>query len=226
MTPAAQREAVRALMTTFKLSERHACRLVGIARSTCRYESRRDPATGVRQRLRALAEQRRRFGYRRLTILLRREGLRVNHKRVYRVYREKGLAVRRRRRRQIFGTATAPLPPATQLNQRWTMDFIEDRLVTGRKFRTFNVVDAFSRKALASEVDTSLSGTRVVQVLDRLAESRGRPKELVLDNGPEFIGRLLCGPMPGASSSTSSRRVSRFRTRTSRASTGASVTSA
>jgi putative transposase len=138
-----------------------------------------------------LAEQRRRFGYRRLTILLRREGLRVNHKRVYRLYREEGLAVRRRRRKRIVRTSTAPLPPATRLNQRWTMDFIEDRLVTGRNFRAFNVMDAFSRRGLASEVDTSLPGSRVVEVLDQLTAQRGRPEELVLDNGPEFVGRAL-----------------------------------
>jgi putative transposase len=138
-----------------------------------------------------LAEQRRRFGYRRLTVLLRREGLRANHKRVYRVYREEGLAVRRWRRKRLFRNATTPLPPTTRLNQRWTMDFIEDRLVTGRKFRTFNVVDAFSRRGLVSEVDTSLPGSRVVEVLDRLAAQRGRPEEPVLDNGPEFIGRAL-----------------------------------
>ena len=139
-------------MTAFTLSERRACRLIGIARSSWRYETHRDQAAGLRQRLHALAEQRRRFGYRRLTVLLRREGLRVNHKRVYRLYREEGLAVRRRRRKRIVVRTTGvPLPPATRLNQRWTMDFIEDRLVTGRKFRTFNVVDAFSRKGLASE---------------------------------------------------------------------------
>lgn len=100
------------------------------------------------------------------------------------------------------------------------MDFIEDRLVTGRKFRTFNVVDAFSRKGLASEVDTSLPGARVVQVLDRLAETRGRPEELVLDNGPDFIGgRSTNGPMAEACGCSSSRQASRSRTRTSRAST-------
>lgn len=145
----------------------------------------------LRERLRVLAEQRRRFGYRRLTVLLRREGFRVNHKRVYRLYREEGLAVRRHRRKRIFRTTPAPLPAATSPNQRWTMDFIEDQLVSGRKFRTFNVMDAFSRRGLASEVDTSLPGRRVVQVLDQLADQRGRPDELVLDNGPEFIGRAL-----------------------------------
>jgi len=182
---------MRALMTAFTLSERRVCRLLGIARSSWRYETHRDQAAGLRDRLRALAEQRRRFGYRRLTILLRREGFRVNHKRVYRLYREEGLAVRRSRRKRIVRTTRASLPPPTRLNQRWTMDFIEDRLVTRRKFRTFNVMDAFGRRGLASEVDTSLPGARVVQVLDRLAETRGRPEELVLDNGPEFIGQAL-----------------------------------
>ncbi len=191
MTPAAQQEAVRSLRAHFELSERRACRLVGVARSTCQYQPHRDPALALRERLRALAEQRRRFGYRRLTILLRREGHAANHKRVYRLYREEGLIVRRRWRKRMPRGATAPLPLAQRVNQRWTMDFIEDRLVTGRQFRTFNVVDAFSRKGLASEVDTSLPGARVVQVLDRLAETRGRPEELVLDNGPEFIGRAL-----------------------------------
>lgn len=148
--------------TRFGVSERRACRLVGVARSTGRYLARRDPASGLRERLRALAEQRRRVGYRRLTVLLRREGLLVNHKQVYRLYREEGLAVRRRRRKRMPRVTSAPLPPVTRLSQRWTMDFIEDRLVTGQRFWTFNVMDAFSRKGLASEVDTSLPGARVV----------------------------------------------------------------
>lgn len=187
----AQREAVRAVMTGFGLSQRRACRVVGLARSTCQYRGHRDPAPALRERLRALAEQRRRFGYRRLTVLLRREGHRVNHKRVYRLYCEEGLTVRRRRRKRMPRVPTMTLPPAQRVNQRWTMDFIEDRLVTGQKLRAFNVVDAFSRKDLASEVDISLPGARVVQVLDRLADTRALPEEIVLDNGPEFIGRAL-----------------------------------
>jgi putative transposase len=178
-------------MTEFGLSQRRACGLVGLARSTCQYRGHRDPAPALRERLRALAEQRRRFGYRRLTVLLRREGHRVNHKRVYRLYCEEGLTVRRRRRKRMPRGPTVTLPPAQHVNQRWTMDFIEDRLVTGQKLRAFNVVDAFSRKDLASEVDISLPGARVVQVLDRLADTRALPEEIVLDNGPEFIGRAL-----------------------------------
>jgi putative transposase len=178
-------------MTAFGLSQRRACGLVSLARSTCQYRGHRDPVPILRERLRILAEQRRRFGYRRLTILLRREGHMVNHKRVYRLYCEEGLTVRRRRRKRMPRAPTVALPPAQRVNQRWTMDFIEDRLVTGQKLRTFNVVDAFSRRGLASEVDTSLPGARVVQVLERLADTRGRPEEIVLDNGPEFIGCAL-----------------------------------
>src|SRR5262245_44005850 len=120
----------------FGLSQRRACAVVGLARSTCRYQPHRDPATALRERLRTLAEQRRRFGYRRLTVLLRREGPVINVKRVYRLYHEEDLAVRRRRRRRLPRTVALRRPPATRINERWTIDFIEDRLVTGRRFRT------------------------------------------------------------------------------------------
>jgi putative transposase len=142
----------------------------------------------LRERLHALAAQRRRFGYRRLTVLLQREGLRVNHKRVYRLYRAEGLAVRRRKRKRCARVAPAPLVPATRINQRWAMDFM--KLTTGRAFRVFNLIDEF-RKALASEIDTSLPGARVVQMLERVTDTRGTPDELVVDNGPEFIGKAL-----------------------------------
>ena len=178
-------------MNDYGLSERRSCALVALARSSCRYTSRRDPALALRARLRSLAEQRRRFGYRRLTVLLRREGLCVNHKRVYRLYRAEGLAVRRRRRKRCARAVPAPLAPATRLNQRWAMDFMKDQLTTGRAFRIFNLIDEFSRKALASDVDTSLPGARVVQSLERAVDARGAPDELIIDNGPEFIGKAL-----------------------------------
>ena len=214
-------------MTEFGVSQRRACGLVGVARSTCQYRGHRDPAPALRERRRALAEPRRRFGYRRLTVLLRREGQRVNPKRVYRLYREEGLTVRRRRRKRMPRVPTVTVPPAQRVNQRWTMDFIEDRLVTGQKLRTFNVVDAFRRRGLASEVDTSLPGTRVVHVLERLAETRGLPEELILDNGPEFIGRALdqWADTRGVRLH-SSRPASRSRMPTSRAFTADSGTSA
>jgi putative transposase len=178
-------------MSEYGLSERRSCGLVGLPRSTCRYVTHRDPAGALRERLCALAAQRRRFGYRRLTVLLRREGLRVNHKRVYRLYRAEGLAVRRRKRKRCARAVPVPLAPATRINQRWAMDFMRDQLTTGRAFRVFNLIDAFSRKSLASDVDTSLPGARVVQTLERVVDTRGTPDEVVIDNGPEFIGKAL-----------------------------------
>jgi putative transposase len=173
------------------LSERRACQLVGMTRSSCRYAVRRQEPAGLRDRLRELAQERRRFGYRRLTVLLRREGWPVNHKRVYRLYREEGLGVRRRKRKRIGAVERQPLAIPTQPNQRWSMDFITDALSEGRKFRSLNIVDDFNRECLAAEVDTSLTGTRVVRVLERLQELRGLPQILVMDNGPEFAGQAL-----------------------------------
>lgn len=173
------------------LSERRACFLIGLARTSCRYRKPPGDEAKLRERLRELAAERRRFGYRRLTVLLQREGWEINHKRVYRVYRAEGLLVRRRKRKRI-GTRERPtLATPTGRNQRWSMDFISDALSTGRKFRSLNIVDDYNRECLAAEVDTSLTGARVVRVLERLREERGLPQTLVLDNGPEFAGRAL-----------------------------------
>lgn len=173
------------------LSERRACGLVGMQRSSCRYAGRRLELSGLRERLRELAQERRRFGYRRLTVLLRREGWTVNPKRVYRMYREEGLGVRRRKRKRIGAVERQPLAITTRANERWSMDFISDALSEGRKFRSLNIVDDFSRECLSAEVDTSIPGARVVRVLERLREQRGLPQILVTDNGPEFAGRAV-----------------------------------
>ena len=186
----AQRTAVRAIQAKFWLSERRACGLVGLGRSTCRYETRRAEWPALRERLHALATERRRFGYRRLYILLRREGYRVNLKRVYRLYRDDGLAVRRRRRRRRVARGT-PLAGPTRINERWSLDFLLDTLEDGRRVRLLAVVDDFTRTCLAIEVDTSIGGRRVVEVLQRLVETRARPAVLITDNGPEFVGRAL-----------------------------------
>ena len=186
----AQRIAVRAIQAKFRLSERRACGLVGLGRSTCRYETRRAEWPALRERLHALAAERRRFGYRRLYILLRREGYRVNLKRVYRLYRDDGLAVRRRRRRRRVARGT-PLAGPTRINERWSLDFLLDTLEDGRRVRLLAVVDDFTRTCLAIEVDTSIGGRRVVEVLQRLVETRARPAVLITDNGPEFVGRAL-----------------------------------
>jgi putative transposase len=176
----------------YGLSERRACWLVGIGRSTLRYRSRaRANEPSLRQRLRELAAARPRFGYRRLHVLLRREGVIVNHKRVERLYREEGLAVQRRRRKRVArdGRGRAALP--ARPNQQWGIDFVSDTLAWGRRIRLFTVVDVFTREVLAIEVDTSLPGGRVVRVLERLAVERGTPDEIVLDNGPELAGKAL-----------------------------------
>jgi putative transposase len=165
--------------------------VLAVVRSTIQYRSRRPDDSALRAELVGLAAQRRRFGYRRLTVLLRRGGLRVNHKKVYRLYREEGLAVRRRKRRKLAAGARIILAAPTQPNQRWSMDFMGDSLATGRTFRILNLVDDYSREAIATEVDTSLPGLRVVRVLEHVAETRPLPAMIVCDNGPEFTGRAL-----------------------------------
>jgi putative transposase len=172
-------------------SERHACTLAGLGRSTCRYRHRRhDPAQLV-ARLRELASERPRFGYRRLHVLLRREGQTVNRKRVYRLYKAAGLAVRRRTRRKLRASRPMPSVVLVRPNERWSMDFVHDYLTDRRRVRTFNIIDAFTRECLAIEIDTSLPAARVVRVLDRLIWQYGLPESLRVDNGPEFISTAL-----------------------------------
>jgi len=142
--------------------------------------------------LRELASQRPRFGYRRLHVLLRRQGHVLNHKRLHRLYREEGLAVRRRRRKRVaVARATRP-QPVTQPNEHWSLDFVSDALASGRKFRVLSIEDTVTREALAMEIDYSLPATRVVAALTVAAKRRnGFPREVTVDNGPEFISTLL-----------------------------------
>jgi putative transposase len=166
--------------------------MIGLSTATWRYQ-RRTNATNlaVLARLQAHAALRARFGYRRLHILLEREGLVVNHKRVHRIYREAGLQVRRRRRKRLTRADRVPLPVPRQRLERWSMDFTADTLADGRCFRTLNIVDEFTRECVAIEVDRSLPGLRVARVLDRLHAVIGVPPCIVVDNGPEFAGRTL-----------------------------------
>jgi putative transposase len=164
---------------------------VGLSRSSCRYRGSGRDDGELRERLRVLAAERRRFGYRRLHVLLCREGWAVNHKRVYRLYREEGLSVRKRCRKRV-ARDRCPMPAPTGPDQRWSLDFVSDALSWGRKIRMLTVVDAFTRESLAIEVDTSLSGVRVARVLDQVIECRGvAPEEIVLDNGPELTSKAL-----------------------------------
>lgn len=192
MRPAERRPVVAYLEAEWCLAERRACGLASLSRSTVRYRPRCSGDQELRERLRELAGERRRFGYRRLHVLLRREGHEVNHKRVYRLYREEGLAVRKRRRKRVSRAERVPLAAPTGPNQVWTSDFVHDALSWGRKIRMLTIEDAFTREALAIEVDTSLSGVRVTRVLDRLTDERGAiPDVIVLDNGPELTSRAL-----------------------------------
>ncbi len=189
--PIARREAVGWLRTR-GTSVRRACRVVGLSTATWRYQ-RQTSATNrtVLERLQAHAAVRARFGYRRLHILLEREGLAVNHKRVHRIYRAAGLQVRRRHRKRLTRAERIPLPVPDQRLARWSMDFTVDTLADGRGFRTLNIVDDFTRECIAIEVDRSLPGLRVARVLDRLHATIGLPQAIVVDNGPEFAGRTL-----------------------------------
>lgn len=190
VTPTARRLAVGVLRADFPVSLSRACAALDVARSSCRYGSRRDDEP-LRAALRSVAACRPRFGYRRLHVLLQREGWVCNHKRIYRVYREERLAVRRRRRRKLAAGGRVVLPVPIRPHERWSMDFMGDTLANGRTFRTFNLVDDGSRECLAIEVDHGLSGQRVARVLDRVAIHRPLPKQIVVDNGPEFTSRAL-----------------------------------
>ena len=174
------------------MSERRACRLAKVARSTKRYRPRLNARNdGLRERLRALAEKRPRFGYRRLQALLEREGWKANHKRIYRLYRQERLSLRRRRRRRWMRAGAAPSPAPRQANQRWSMDFVSDCLATGQTVRVLNVVDDHTRESLAMEVDTSLASRRVLRALETAIAERGKPLAIVCDNGPEFRSKAM-----------------------------------
>lgn len=192
MKPRARRAATLFLAEEWVLSERRACGLVSIGRSTARYAARRRDDAPIRTRLCVLAGEKRRYGYRRLYVLLRREGVLVNHKCVERIYREEGLSVRKRKRKRVAAGVRLPAVPAMQPDQVWSLDFVSDALAWGRKLRMLTVVDTYTRESLAIEVDTSLSGVRVARVLDRVITERSAlPAEIVMDNGPELTSKAL-----------------------------------
>jgi putative transposase len=173
------------------MSERRACKVIGCDRMTVRYRSRRPDDRVLRERLRTLARERRRFGYRRLLMFLRREGFGVNHKRLFRIYREERLMVRKRSGRKRALGMRAPMPVPLAPNDRWSLDFISDQLICGRRFRILAVFDDCTRECLAAIADTSLSGLRVARELDLLIARRGRPKAIVSDNGTELTSNAI-----------------------------------
>jgi putative transposase len=185
---------VSSIRQAYQLNESRACGLVGITRWINRYQSRRDPQDELRQRLRELAGSRPRYGYRRLTVMLRREGWKVNTKRVYRIYREENLGVRTAKRKKRSTHSRVPLPEPTRPNQRWSMDFVSDRIADGRWFRILTVVDQYTRECLCAYADRSQTGEKVVVQMKRLALLRGVPESITTDttdNGGEFAGKAM-----------------------------------
>lgn len=227
--PALRRQVVDYVKTHYAVAERRACRVMQQHRGTQRYQSTKDPCEALRHRLRELAQRRVRYGYRRLTILLRREGFTVGKHRIYRLYREEGLVLRRRppRRRKMVVARQARHRPR-QPNEAWSLDFVSDQLLGGERFRALTVIDVFSREALAIAVGSRLRATHVVDVLNGIAARRSAPKFLFADNGAEFSGQLmdLWGRITTTPASTSAGPASPQTMRLSRLSTGRSVTSA
>jgi len=191
VTPAVKREAVAHLKSDHEMSERRACKVIGCDRMTVRYRSRRPDDPKLRERLKALAHERRRFGYRRLLIFLRREGFVLNHKRLFRIYREEGLMVRKRKGRKRAIGQRFPIPMPQHPNDLWAMDFVSDQFDSGRRFRIWAVYDVCTRRCMGTVADISLSGKRVARELDRLIALNGKPKAIVSDNGTELTSNAI-----------------------------------
>lgn len=192
MTLPARREVASYFREDWSISERRSCQLATVARSSVRYRSRRPEDPKLLARLLALAALYPRYGYSMLWKKLRREGWRVNKKRIRRLYLREGLKLRTKPRKKLVAAAPREKTPApSEPNRIWSMDFMRDALWSGRPFRTFNVLDIGSRESLRIEVDFSLPAARVVRVLDELAEERGLPEQIVIDNGPEFASKEL-----------------------------------
>lgn len=192
MTPVRRRELVEYVEVSYEVSERRACKALGFPRSSQRYRSRADRRDEIRIRLRELAAARLSYGYRRLGLLLRREGWRVNHKLLFRLYREEGLGLRRRRpRRRVSAARREAVAKPESTNETWSMDFMSDQLYSGRAIRILTVLDNYSRECLALRVGVSLKGEDVVEVMNGLIRQRGVPKSIQVDNGTEFTSVVM-----------------------------------
>jgi len=189
--PRGRRRLVSFFVEAFGLSRRRSCRLAGISRSAVEYVPCRQGEEELRARIHHWAKERPRYGYRRIHVLLRREGFAVNRKRVYRIYREEHLAVRRKRRKRVSAAPREALAIPSRPNERWSIDFMADTLADGRTFRTLNVVDDCTRECVAIEVGRSIPAERLTRLLERLRFERDLPAVLVTDNGPEFTSRAL-----------------------------------
>jgi putative transposase len=192
MKPARKREMVDRVRTVWRVSIRRACRAVPVDRSTYHYRSKRAGQAPLVKRIREIAETRVRYGYRRIHVLLRREGWPVNAKRVCRLYREQGLQLRNKSpKRRVKAKLREDRSPATVANQIWAMDFVHDQLFDGTRFRILTIVDTFTRLSPAIDVGQNFRGGDVVETLERVSRQLGYPKTIRLDNGPEFISKEL-----------------------------------
>jgi putative transposase len=189
--PRLRRELAEWAEEAHQLSQRRAARLIPVDRMTLRYEHHRDPQDALRVRLRELAGSRVRYGYRRLTVLLKREGWEVNAKRIYRIYTEEGLIVRTQKRKERAQRQRVPLGQAVRPNHKWSMDFVLQRLPDGRWIRVLTVVDQFTRECLTLFADTALSGEKVATALDKVVNQRGTPQSITVDNGTEFASKAM-----------------------------------
>ena len=198
VSPKIKRAVAETVVKKHDLSQRRAFKLVSLHRSVGRYTTKKVEETELKDEIKAIALDRPRFGYRRIHVIMKKKGLKMNHKKLYRLYKEMGLKVRKRgSRRRAIGPRLTKIK-ATEVNQVWGLDFMSDRLADGRKIRLLNIIDVFSRESLKMVVDTSLSGTRVVRELEDLIRSRGLPKCVVSDNGTEFtsVAVLKCDLAP------------------------------
>ena len=175
----------------FGLSARRSCRLIGLSRNTLRYEAQPDKDGALRERLKQLAEQRRRSGCQLFHAILQREGLVNNHKRTERIYKEEKLSLTIRRRKKRASCSRLEIPRAEKMNELWAMDFMHDSLHNGRKLRILPIIDTYTKECHRIEVDTSIGGKRVASVLSEIASVRGLPEHIVVDNGPEFISNAM-----------------------------------
>ena len=179
------------MVETYGRSERRACQLVGASRARIRYVSRRPEEGLLREKITAIAHKKRRYGYRRIHVLLKREGIAINHKKVFRIYKQLGLKVLKRGgRKRALGTRVVTMA-LTKKNQEWSLDFVHDVLESGRRIRMLTVVDDFTRESVKIVVDTSLNGRRVCEELEQVIEARGKPDRILSDNGTEFTSMTI-----------------------------------
>jgi putative transposase len=191
ISPQAKKRAMEALLDQYKISQRKACKLLRLHRSVGRYKQRNSDKNQLKERIIAHAHERKRFGYRRIQILLKKDGLKVNHKRVYKLYKELGLKVLKRGgRKRALGSRLAP-QVLEKPNEKWALDFVSDSLADGRRIRVLTVVDAYTRECLKMVVDTSLNGVRVARELSQLIREKGKPQTILSDNGTEFTSHAI-----------------------------------